>query len=65
MNNFGLKVEINANRKQVNYLDVTFDLELNTYKPYMKKNTNPIYIHPQSNHPPPLLNIYRYILKVE
>lgn len=55
MKDFGLKVEVNANLKQVNFLDVTLDLDLNTYKPYVKDNANPIYIHPQSNHPPSII----------
>ena len=41
--------------KVVNYLDVTFDLEKDTYKPYMKPNHTPIYVHAESNHPPNIL----------
>ena len=36
----GLKITIEANKKTVNILDVTFDLTSGTYKPFMKHNTN-------------------------
>ena len=36
----GLKITIEANKKNVNFLDVTFDLTSGTYKPFMKYNTN-------------------------
>ena len=48
----GLKVTIEANAKQVNFLDVTLDLTNGIYKPYMKENNVPIYVHTKSNHPP-------------
>ena len=36
----------------VNYLDVTFNLNDGTYKPYTKPNNEIKYIHKNSNHPP-------------
>ena len=39
----------------VDYLDVTMDLSSNTFKPYMKPNSPLLYVHFQSNHPPPIL----------
>ena len=36
----GLKITINANKKAVNVLDVTFDLTTGSYKPYTKPNNN-------------------------
>ena len=36
----GLKITIEANKKTINFLDVTFDLTSGTYKPFMKHNTN-------------------------
>ena len=52
----GLKITIEANKKLVNFLDVTFDLTSESYKPYMKPNNKLLYVHSQSNHPPALLN---------
>ena len=51
----GLKITIDANKKIVNFLDVTFDLRNGSYKPYTKPNNRLIYVHQQSNHPPALL----------
>ncbi|KAL9988996.1 hypothetical protein ACROYT_G003499 [Oculina patagonica] len=51
----GLKITIDANKKIVNFLDVTFDLSNGSYKPYMKPNNKILYVHRQSNHPPTLL----------
>ena len=36
----------------VNFLDVTLDLQSNTFAPYRKENDTPLYIHRESNHPP-------------
>ena len=38
--------------KIVNYLDITFNLNDGTYKPYRKPNENTNYIIKESNHPP-------------
>jgi len=51
----GLKITIEANKKTVNFLDVTFDLTSGTYKPFTKPNNKLLYVHRQSNHPPQLL----------
>ena len=51
----GLKITIEANKKTVNFLDVTFDLTSGTYKPFMKPNNKLLYVHRQSNHPPALI----------
>ena len=51
----GLKITIEANKKTVNFLDVTLDLTSGTYKTYMKPNNKLLYVHRQSNHPPALL----------
>jgi hypothetical protein len=58
--NHKLKITIVANKKSVNYLDVTLDLEKSSVKPYMKPNNTPLYVHNKSNHPP---NIIRSIPK--
>ena len=50
--NYGLKLEVDANHKIVNFLDVTFDLENGIYKPFRKENNTIRYINTKSNHPP-------------
>ena len=47
-----LRITIEANKKVVNFLDVTLDLTTETYKPYSKPTTTPLYVHSKSNHPP-------------
>ena len=37
------------------FLDLYFDLQAETYKPYNKPNNTPQYIHKDSNHPPSVL----------
>lgn len=48
----GLKITIEANKKSVNFLDITLDLDKGTHAPYSKPNDIPLYIHQDSNHPP-------------
>ena len=45
-----------ANKKIVNFLDITLDLTRNLFKPYMKPNNPLLYVHRESNHPPSILN---------
>ena len=51
----GFQIDININLKVVDFLDVTFNLTENSYKPYKKPNDNLLYINTESNHPPQLL----------
>ena len=51
----GLKVTAEVNKKVVNFLDVTLNLNTGTYRPYRKPNTNLLYISSLSNHPPTIL----------
>ena len=51
----GLSITIQCNLKTVDFLDVTFDLDNNAYKPFRKENNKPIYINKHSNHPPSIL----------
>ena len=48
----GLKITIDANKKIVNFLDVTLDLNKGTHQPYLKPGNKPLYVHSESNHPP-------------
>ena len=50
-----LQITIEANKKVVDFLDITLDLRIATYKPYKKQNSNLAYIHKQSNHPPSII----------
>ena len=40
-----LRITIEANKKIVNFLDVTFDLNTGKFKPYSKPTTTPLYVH--------------------
>ena len=51
----GLKITIDANKKIVNFLDVTLDLQKQSHYPYMKPGNVPIYVNAKSNHPPNVL----------
>ena len=50
-----LQITIEANKKVVDFLDITMDLRTAIYKPYKKPNSNLTYIHKQSNHPPSMI----------
>ena len=50
-NKNGLSLEIDCNLKVVNYLDITFNLNNGTYKPFRKPNDETLYINAKSNHP--------------
>ena len=58
--NNGLDVIIECTMKIVNNLDVTFNLNDGTYRPYQKPDNIIQYIHVESNHPP---NIIKQIPK--
>ena len=47
----GFSIDIQTNLKQVDFLDVTVNLEIGTYRPYKKHNDKLLYIHASSNHP--------------
>ena len=44
-----------ANKKTVDFLDVTLDIPSESHKPYMKPGTVPKYIHRDSDHPPSVI----------
>ncbi|KAK3749995.1 hypothetical protein QZH41_000415 [Actinostola sp. cb2023] len=50
-----LRITIEANKKVVNFLDVTLDLNTEKYKPYAKPTNIPLYVHSKSNHPPNII----------
>ena len=51
-NQNGLRITIAANKQIINFLDVTFNLNNSTYRPFTKPNTTLQYVHRESNHPP-------------
>ena len=51
-NNNRIRINIEANKKIINFLDITFYLNQCTYQPYTKSNTTINYVHHDSNHPP-------------
>ena len=53
--NNGLRITMEANKKSVNFLDVTLNLAGNSYSPYSKPNSTPLYVNQQINHPPSVL----------
>ena len=46
-----LNITIDANKKIIDFLDITMNLKTGEHKPYMKPNNTPLYVHKQSNHP--------------
>ena len=52
---FDFKTTIEANKKIVNFLDATLDLNTRTFMPHTKANSTPTYVHSKSNHPPGVL----------
>ena len=51
----GLKITIDVNKKIINFLDVTLNLNNGSYEPYSKPNNTPLYVHRESNHPPSII----------
>ena len=48
--NFGLNITTEICRSVINFLDVTFNLKNNPYRPYSKPNNTAIYVNKKSNH---------------
>ena len=60
----GLNITIEANVKNVNFLDINLDFSTATYRPYMKPNDRPTYVNRSSNHPRGILeNIPKLVNK--
>ena len=55
-NNKGFKITVEIGLKRAEFLDVVLDLNLNSYRPFRKPNSETIYMSKDSNHP-------RYIKK--
>ena len=50
-----LRITIEVNKKVVDFLDVTFNLDTGDFKPFMKPNDTPLYVNRNSNHPPSII----------
>ena len=55
-NSIYFKIEITTKVGKVEILDLTFNLERNTYRPYKKPNDNLTYISTSSNHLPQIIH---------
>ena len=55
MKGHGFQIEIETNLKEVNFLDVTFNLNSGLYKPYKKPNDQLFYAKTSSDHPPQVI----------
>ena len=53
----GLDITCQVNVTRTDFLDIEFDLETASYKPFRKKNDQTIYINAQSNHPPTVIKM--------
>ena len=51
MKGLGFQIEIETNLKEVNFLDATFNLNSDLYKPYKKPNNHLLYVTTSSGHP--------------
>ena len=52
---YGLEITCDANKKIVQFLDVEFNLQDGSFKPYLKEGDIPLYVNSGSNHPPLIL----------
>ena len=50
-----LNITIEANKKIIDFLDITMNLKTGEHKPYIKPNNTPLYVHKQSNHQPNII----------
>ena len=50
-----IKIEITTNLTEFGFLDLTFNLERNTYRPYKRLSDNLTYINTSSNHSPQII----------
>ena len=51
-----LKITAEVNLKVIDFLDITLDLERNTFKLYLKPNNTLLYVNKFSNHPPNIIS---------
>ena len=49
-------MDIKANIKSVDLLDISIDIRTGIIKPFVKPNNVPLYVHKDINHPPAVTN---------
>ena len=55
LKDIGFSIDIPANLKEVDFLDVTLNLQNGTFRPYKKPNDKLLYIHSSSNRQPQII----------
>ena len=50
------KITVKTGKTSINFLDINFCLNSESYQPYRKPNDEPLYINRNSNHPPTILS---------
>ena len=51
-----IRITVEANKRVVDFLDITLNLGTGAYEPYKKPNDTINYIHRESNHPPSIIH---------
>ena len=51
----GVSITIDTNLTETDFLDVSFNLEMDNFFPYRKPNNTPLYMLSKSNHPPSII----------
>ena len=51
----GLKITCEVGKDGTDFLDLYFDLKFDKYRQWRKPNSEPLYVHKDSNHPPQVL----------
>ena len=53
----GLSITIDTNLIETDFLDVSFNLEMDKFFPFREPSNTPLYIHSRSNHPPSMIKL--------
>ena len=53
---YDISITREVNKKIVNFLDITLNLNTGIYKPFLKENNTIHYVHAKSNHPPRIIS---------
>ena len=56
LKDIGFAIDLETNLKIVDFLDITFNLNNGTYRPYKKSNDLSFYINKSSNHSSQIIN---------
>lgn len=54
-----LKIALKVNKKVLNFLDLTLNLNTGRFKLYAKQTNMPLYVHSKSNHPPNIIKTFK------